>query len=178
MTRPRGRSQMWDFPARKWDTVCVHPANVLLTLLWWSQSNEALHRHKGLQTFWAERSLLNALGCSLLRRPGWPPSSYLPPPSHGLCLILKGLVMNVFWLRPLRIIDFPFGEETMHWTETERKKIPIFSRMKQLILADWSIWSDPKQMLSFHCLGALKKPRGKERQSDGEARCPSQSYWK
>lgn len=93
-------------------------------------------------------------------------------------LISRGLVMSMLWLRPLRIIDFPFREETMHWTETEReKKIPIFSRMKQLILSDWSIWSDPKQMLSFHYLGALKKAK-RQRQFEGEARCPSQSCWK
>jgi len=40
----------------------------------------------------------------------------LLPAMSLLHLILKGLVMSVLWFRPLRIIGFPFGEKTMHWT--------------------------------------------------------------
>lgn len=93
-------------------------------------------------------------------------TSFQLSPSSSLWT-LKGLVMGMCWLAPLRIIDFLFGEETMHWTETERKKFPIFSRMKQLILADWGIWSDPKQMLSFHCFRALKKAKRQRKAESG-----------
>lgn len=77
-------------------------------------TNQAMGGGKGLQTFWGERSCLSLLRCSFLRRAEWPPSSCLPPPSYGLYLILATLVMTVPKLRPLRIIDFPLGEETIH----------------------------------------------------------------
>lgn len=108
---PEGEARCGTSLLSQWEMLCLHPAHVLLAFLWYKPGHG---RRQGTKTFWAERSCLSLLRCSFLRRAEWPPSSYLPPPSYGLYLILATLVMTVPKLRPLRIIDFPLGEETIH----------------------------------------------------------------